>query len=250
MMRRMALGVLLISFAVGSCGAMELKPLLYSALIPGLGEWSLGYKKRAVGHWVVEAGCWAGNFYYREQGFDARHRYEAFAREHWDSMHWASSWSDEMPVWLEEWFTEQDWNDAVKYAEPFQIAMEFEADHPGYLESHYAAFQDDSQHYYENIGKYNWYRWGWDDYDVDADYSVNRYRYTDLRNESNDNFNRAHKFITLMIVARVVSLADTFILLHRLESNPDLDASGDWHLDFEPTNIVDGGFRVALTRSW
>ena len=63
----------------GQAAAMETRPLLYSLLLPGLGEWSLGYRGRAVTQFAIEAGSWAGNFYYRDKGFDLRHEYEVAA---------------------------------------------------------------------------------------------------------------------------------------------------------------------------
>ncbi len=235
--------------------AIETKPLLYSLLLPGLGEWSLGYRGRAVGHFAIEAGCWAGNFYYRDQGFKRRHDYEAYAEAHWEEARWASAWNpraEGVPDWL-YWVSDEVWNSDVTYPDTLASAMEFlRDDHEGYMESHFAPYHEDPQHYYENLGKYDWYRWGWDDYDEGSGDSVRRYVYTGMRKDSNAAFDRAETFIFALVAARVVSLADTYILLRRLErAGGDRAALADaWHLELSPRDLRAAGWRLALTRSW
>lgn len=248
MKRRLLWAVLLLACA-SSASAMEKRPLLYSLLLPGWGEWSLGYKGRAVGHWVVEAGCWTANFYYRDQGFEKRHEYEAYADAHWHTARWASAFSEEQPDWL-DWIPAEEWSDYA-WDELIPSAVEFDDPRPGYLESHFAPFHEDPQHYYENLGKYDWYRWGWDDYSQTSDNSAHRYVYLNMRNASDDDFNRAHNFIIVMLLARVVSIVDTYLILHRMESGSTVrELQTGWRLDFTPTDPVRAGFRLGLTRSW
>ncbi len=239
----------LLSGLPGRAAAMETRPLLYSLLLPGLGEWSLGYKERAIGHFVIEAGSWAGNFYYRDKGFDLRHDYEAYAEEHWEVARWASAYSEAQPEWM-DWLQPGEW-EAYAWDATRPTAVEFDTTHIGYLQSHYAPYHEDPQHYYENLGKYDWYRWGWDDYSDASDDSVNRYVYGDIRNRSNDAFGRAHDFLSLMVLARVVSLADTFILLRRIEAGAtrtELDQS--WRMELLPGDPREASFRLAFTRRW
>jgi hypothetical protein len=257
--RKIPILVFLILMA-GQARAMEYKPLLYSLLVPGLGEWSLGYKTRAVSHWAFETACWTGNFYYRDKGFDLRRDYHAFADKHWSTARWASSWNeslasaqgrypDEDPEWL-SWITAEQWDSDWEMQD---TAVIFEDDNPGYLHSHFAPFHEDQQHYYENLGKYDWYRWGWDDYDGGTDTSVNRFTYVGMRNKSNDYFDLAQNLISAMVIARIVSMMDTFIILKRAEmsgQSPHRSQERDWHLKFTPATQYIDGFRVALTRSW
>lgn len=250
-MKRRALALLLALVLASPAAAIEARPLLYSLLLPGLGEWSLGYRGRATLQFAVEAGCWAGNFYYRDQGFQKRHEYEAYAEAHWEEARWASAWTEEQPDWL-YWVTAEEW-EALGWADGTKpTAVEFDATHAGYLESHFAPYHEDPQHYYENLGKYDWYRWGWDDYGTDSDDSAHRYVYLALRKDSNAAFDHAKAFIFALVAARVVSLVDTYILLRRLD-----DAGGDqaalaegWHLQLGPELARPAGFRLALTRSW
>ncbi|MBM4116791.1 hypothetical protein FJ251_03480 [bacterium] len=250
---RRPLGALLALLALAApAAALETRPLLYSLLLPGLGEWSLGHRGRALTQFAVEAGCWAGNFYYRDRGFDLRHEYEAYAEAHWEEARWASAWNVAgQPDWM-DWVSADEWA-AFAWPDTLPSAMAFLRDgHEGYLESHFAPYQEDPQHYYENLGKYDWYRWGWDDYDTGRDDSAHRYVYLGMRRESNRAFDRAEAFIFAMVAARVVSLADTYILLRRLERAGDDQAAREegWRLQFGPAGARPAGFRLVLTRSW
>ena len=89
-------------------GALELKPLLYSLIFPGAGEWSLGYKKRALAQFAVEAGCWSANVYYREQAYDKRHAYETYADAHWTEHDWLLPWDGIRPVYNPEFATAEE----------------------------------------------------------------------------------------------------------------------------------------------
>ncbi|MCB9514941.1 MAG: hypothetical protein H6693_01975 [Candidatus Latescibacteria bacterium] len=251
-MKRATLAALVIvTLLAPSARAMDAKPLLYSLLIPGMGEWSLGHKRIALTHFALEAGCWAGNFYYRDRGFELRHDYEAYAEAHWEEARWASAWSpDGQPDWM-DWVTPEQW-DAYAWPDTIASAMDFWRDgHQDYLESHFAPYQEDPQHYYENLGKYDWYRWGWDDYSESADDSANRYVYAAMRKDSNDAFTTAEHFIYALVVGRVVSLADTFLMLRRLEAGvPPQELDRGWRLEMAPVDPRESRFALALTRRW
>ena len=242
----------LLMMVPGSAAALDTKPLLYSLLLPGLGEWSLGYKGRAVAHFAVEAGCWTGNYLYRQKGFELRDDYEAYADKHWHPATWASAFSEGQPEWM-DWLDAAEWEEYA-WDELQPTAVDFDTLHTSpngdqYLVSHYAPHHEDPQHYYENLGKYDWYRWGWDDYSSDTDRSDHRYVYLDMRNDSNAAFDTAHNLISLMVVARVVSLVDTFILIRKLDggaSRAEIDNA--WRLEFQPRDPREAAFRLALTR--
>ena len=246
-MRRLLL-ILGFLLAAAPAAALELKPLVYSLIFPGAGEWSLGYKERALAHFAVEATCWSANVYYRERGFDKRHDYESYADAHWETARWASSFSDTRPGWL-DWIPQAEWDFYDRGLQDTAVA--FDDSHEDYLMGHFAPYHEDPQHYYENLGKYDWYRWGWDDYDAGTDGTDNRYVYLRMRNASDDDFNVAERFIKFMVVARVVSLADTYIILHKRElgaSEREIEAG--WRFAVAPSDIQFSGFRLGLTRSW
>ena len=244
--------VLLLLLAPLQAAALDARPLAYSLLLPGLGEWSMGYKGRALGHWALEAGCWTGTVYWRNRGFDKRHEYEDYADEHWHTARWASAWLEEQPDWL-DWIDASEW-DAMAWDQTCDVALDLDEGHPGYLQSHYAPWAEDPQHYYENLGKYDWYRWGWDDYDCSDDHKdpvpgSHRWTYGKMRNESDLYFDRAHGFLTVLLLGRVVSLVDTYIILVREERGQSPEQIRDgWRLQSGMGQR--GEIRMGLARSW
>ena len=243
--------VLLFLFPL-EAGALDARPLAYSLLIPGLGEWSMGYKARAATHWAFEAGCWSGTVYWRNRGFDKRHDYEAYADDYWHTARWASAFLDQQPDWI-DWMEASEWSEFA-WDQTCEVAVTFDEEHPGYLESHFAPFGEDPQHYYENLGKYDWYRWGWDDYDCSDDHKdpvpgSHRWVYGNMRNESDVYFDRAHNFLIAMLIGRVVSVVDTYVILVCRDRGQSPEAIRDgWRL--QSTMGPGGGLRLGLARSW
>ncbi|MBC8366395.1 hypothetical protein H8E52_03200 [bacterium] len=249
-MKRLLTLLLLLLVAL-PIAAIDVKPLAYSLLMPGMGEYSLGYKTRAYAHWAVEAGGWYGVVHYRNVGFDRRYEYEAYADVHWSEGRWRSAWSED---WLDH---EDAWDELCASAVAFDeshITYDDNENPVHYLDTHFAPYDEDPQHYYENLGKYDWYRWGWDDYDCADDHlnprpGDHRYIYGKMRNSSDDAFNTAHNILTAMLLARVVSLVDTYIILVRLDHGSSDQAIRDgWRMSYQ---IEDrGGFRLGMTRNW
>ncbi|MDP6418155.1 MAG: hypothetical protein QF492_07580 [Candidatus Krumholzibacteria bacterium] len=245
--------ILLLLLLPLAASAMDARPIFYSLLVPGLGEYSLGYRGRAAAHVGLEIGSWLGYAHFRSEGFRIREDYESYADEHWHAGRWASAWNEEQPDWLEG-MSADDYA-ANAWEETWESALVFEEEHPGYLQSHYAPHAEDAQHYYENLGKYDWYRWGWDDYDSYTDETYwnhpdsHRTRYSEMRNRSDDNFDRAHQFMVAMMLGRFVSVVDTYLLVARLERGDSFrEARDQWRLDFRPQ--TPGAWRLGVSRSW
>jgi len=256
-MRRALLLCLLLA-AASQASALDAKPLAYSLLLPGMGEYSLGYKSRAYAHWLVEAGGWAGVVHYRNQGFEKRHQYEDYADAHWSEVRWRSAWDLD---WDEHCVDCDDpgnaWADTCTSAMQFDrthISIDGQGNEIHYLDTHFAPYSEDPQHYYENLGKYDWYRWGWDDYDCGDDHANprpgdHRYIYGKMRNASDDDFNRAHNILTALLLARVVSLVDTYIILVRQDrGQSEAEIREGWRMDYSIE--ARGGFRLGMTRNW
>ena len=71
-------------------GKSSKRAFLLSALVPGLGEWYAGSKKRALAFFGAEAalvGMWAA---WKDKGNDVEEEFRAVADEHWDPLrlHW------------------------------------------------------------------------------------------------------------------------------------------------------------------
>ena len=97
---------------------------------------------------------------------------------------------------------------------------------PGYHT--YAAKDDVKLNYYENIGKYDWFISGWEDWDPNAADPRNttlRTTYRAMRKQSNDELDKADRFVYLSIATRVFSLVETFLLIRM--SDPEAPSKAE-----------------------
>ncbi len=188
-------------------------PVLYSALIPGLGELTMGYEKRGIALMAVEVAAWAGYFVNHNNGLDTRDEYEAFADQYWNQQ----KFIDDHPLVYPLTGQDQD------YLEEQGQAVSGSGGEwwTGYVP--WISKEEDKQHYYENIGKYDWFVSGWSDYDPTVDppvaESALRDQYVDMRNDSNNSLDDANAFVWVSLATRVFSIAETAIIVrgHRKE---------------------------------
>jgi hypothetical protein len=184
-------------------------PVLYSALVPGLGELTMGYEKRGIALMLVEVAAWSGYFVNHNDGLDERDAYEAFADAHWNY----DKWLYDHPC------TPSD--STLESVENCGRSSSGSGDWPGYIP--YVSREEDKQHYYENIGKYDWYISGWTDWDeTEFPYSHQtdlRTQYREMRQKSNDSLDDASAFVWVSIAARVFSIAETAIIVHNRRSD-------------------------------
>jgi hypothetical protein len=196
-------------------------PLMYSALVPGLGELSMGYEKRGIGLMVAEAVAWTGYFKKHNEGMDQRDEYEAFADAHWTE----NRWVDEFPGICQTPPT------SVEDIEDCGRDTSGQGIWPGYIP--YIPKDSDKQHYYENLGKYDWFISGWDDwkgldtesleYHMETD---NRTKYRSMRQASNNSLDDADSFLWISFAARAFSLAETAIIIHNRRDDAGGGAGG------------------------
>ena len=185
-------------------GSGKYLPVLFSALMPGTGELYLGYKWRGAALITLEVAAWAGYFYYRNQGLDSRDSYEAFADQYWST----SKWIDHHPSVYPGNLSTPEQMDSVGME---QSSGEW----PGFIP--WVSKEEDKQHFYENIGKYDWYISGWQDYiptdsgEFMTDTAL-RDQYREMRKESNDQLDRADTFIYVSLGVRVFSIVETLFL--------------------------------------
>lgn len=190
-------------------------PVVLSLLIPGAGEIYMGYYKRGAALVLLEVAAWTGYAAYRQKGLDTRTEYEAYADEHWDQSRWLSEHPSGPYFTLGDLEYEGStgaWEDNLKG----KVSDNF-------FYMPFISRAEDKQHYYENIGKYNWFISGWDDWDATLqppDYHYleltdHRTAYRNLRVESNDQLENADRFIYLSIAARTYSLIETIMLARK-----------------------------------
>lgn len=216
-----------------SIGKQSWWPLLYSALVPGTGELAMGYEKRGIALMAAETIAWAGYFSNRSQGLDSRDEYEAFADENWSEQKFLT----DHPL-----FPGQP---TVEDLDREGAATSGSGTWPGY--NPWIPKSEDKQHYYENIGKYDWYLSGWTDWDAIAspleEQTDLRDEYRSLRKKSNDELDTANQFLYISLATRVFSLVETSLLIHRARTGYGDEtsmASNHWTFHASPRGF-DGG---------
>jgi hypothetical protein len=172
------------------------RAFLYNLILPGTGHLYAGYK-RGWAHLGVEGATWLTYFYYHDRGAQKENQFEAFADDHWDYDKYiaecgcAGSPQDSIIVYFKE---------------------------------------NNTQQYYEDIGKLDYYWQGWDDYNATKQDSDNRRYYYGIRNDSNNFFKNARYAVVLAFVNRVVSAVD---VLRLTKKEPSLNIGNDTTLRFK-----------------
>ena len=191
-------------------GKSSKRAFLLSALVPGLGEWYAGSKKRGLAFLGTEAalvGMWVA---WKGKGKDLEEEFRVVADEHWDP--------EDYILWRESTISN---NSSITHALPCSSEVHgyiVEARREGKLQAGEKLSALDRsevfggcapsqiQQYYELLGKYDQYVAGWDDLvrrstgnaavptevdSVENFHSERRLRYEDQRDESNRFLKRA-----------------------------------------------------------
>jgi hypothetical protein len=169
----------------------------------------MGYEKRGIALIVLDVLAWTGYFVKHDEGLDDRDEYEAFADQYWAER----KFIDDHPLIYD--LPDQ----TLEYLEEQGQAVSGSGGEwwTGYIP--YVSKEEDKQHYYENLGKYDWFVSGWSDYDPTANpllpESNLREQYRAMRGESNDDLDQANSYIWVSLAARVFSIAETAIIIHK-----------------------------------
>ncbi len=183
------------------------RAFLQSFLIPG---WGQLYAKssfwKPIAALGIEAATWAGNVSFRGKGHDLEDDYRAYADIHWDSSSYIDGlyevfYSHDQPPSVKD-----AWLDTTTY-----LVIDEDNNAIPFSFSHHAWYKEDGSRverdeFYENIGKYNQFNFGWDDFlDTDSVYfervSPNRNKYLHMRDDANTELNKANT----MLVATVAN---------------------------------------------
>jgi hypothetical protein len=195
-----------------------------SALVPGWGQLYAGARTRGLVFLGIEATTVTWAILSHLKGTDRRNEYESFADQHW--------FEDQYLEWYQAW---EDWYNYPTYAlDP--------------LDNHLTHTLPDEKDrdYYEMIGKYDQFVYGWDDVNgIDTTglnldpfdptlaprdtipvygetgldtvyfptyiahvYSANRTLYMDMRYKANKAFKRAKQMVGVMLFNHVISAID------------------------------------------
>jgi hypothetical protein len=195
---------------------------IMSAVIPGSGEFYVGDYIKAALFFAVDAALISTAIIYNNKGDTKEAEFKAFADEHWSVVKYADYLIEhkdaidvpddaEIPINrdsnLPPWEQIEDWS-ALNYAEtPF---------------SHHLPPHGDQQ-YYEEIGKYNQYSSGWDEFNplVDDFRDVPQIMkdYAKMRGDANSAYNTASKLVIGVYINHLLSVIDAVWSAHRYNDN-------------------------------
>ena len=223
-----------------SQGGGRILPLAMSVVLPGLGEAYLGHKRGYL-MMAADIAAWAGVKHYHDKGNDIKDEYLAFADAHWSETRLDNSFDiiNFDPAWGNFYFGVTDMEDL-----PLWVSKE-----------------DDYREYYENLGKWDQFVFGWDDFispvdlgyanvggEVGAAYlkdprvSLRRESYRALRRDSNDQFTNRDNLMYFNLLLRLFSLFQVAYLQGMLgggDSGPKLEAGGvDVGIFAEPMGLT------------
>ena len=258
--------------------SINLKPILYSAILPGSGEYSMGYKNRAYLFLGIEALAISTWYIFNQKGLNARNEYIPHADEHWNLLRWFadySKWDEHLnfKIWDEDHHIKfiyqgihYSTNSLIDF-KPLYESNEFrdlynsystESDHENLLslESHGIIIEKD-HHYYENIGKYDHFYAGWednnsffievkDDGGENISWSPYKKKYRETWNDSNDYYRIASYALASIVANHFSSMVDVLIL-SKLSNNKVSNLSARTY--FSPLNPYGIG-GITLSFNW
>jgi hypothetical protein len=180
------------------------KAMLFSAAIPGAGQFYNKSWLKGLAFVGIEAGAIAINAIYTQRGNDQEGVFERYADAHWsEEEYWDSIFA----------MCQRDQHSAVYNCRRDDLASlrRWERDHF----SHFLP-EEKNQTYYENIGKYDQFNIGWDDTNVELGRdSVNREAYTKMRKKANDQFKIATYGASAILINHVFSMFDAAYSTYR-----------------------------------
>ena len=214
------------------------RAFLQSFLIPGWGQVYNGSAFwKPVAFVGIEASGWLGVAHFHGNGNKKQDDYRAFADQHWDS---AGYFNGLYHVYYLGHYTLPPGYDR-RYVDTLSYFLIDSATEIPRTWSHHAFFKDESKpvprdEYYENVGKYNQFAFGWDDYPKIGDTNFprtpedtshlnyvppHRHQYLVMRDKANKEYKKASTILVLTIGNHLLSAFEAAIGARRYNHAQD-----------------------------
>ena len=200
-----------------------------STVLPGAGQWYAGDKGIAIVYTALEALFITGSVYFNHQGNLGIEEYEDYADLHWHVEDWLSIYDPSIHPTTHH---------AVVYIDYSQYSPEDEDDYAAMMadieDGYFSLSIMKDYHFYENIGKYQQFKFGWDDWSPDsedpgapsygiyASYSPNQFSYSTMRREANLLLDYATYCGTALFLNHFISAIDAGFRIKKHNENQDI----------------------------
>ncbi len=176
------------------------KSFLYSIAVPGAGQLYTKSRTKAVIFMGVEALAWTGYYMYHHSGRTKESDFRAYADKYWD------------PELYYDWLVET--HGITDDHNPSQLT--------GDTFTHHLP-DTKTQQYYEEIGKYDQFEYGWIDTDYRRGDSTSAYRdkYLHSRADANSQFDKAKIGAIVSIANHLVSAFDAALSARKYNREQD-----------------------------
>ena len=244
------------------------KPMLYSLILPGLGQYKNGDPLWKSAIFIgVEAASIVGMLQWNKQAEDIRKQYELFGDNHWSIINWVENTLLNPVTGLIQYEDfkldgthKLELHLSGSLAEAFGefVSSDSLVTHPEWIYSdELSIFQD--QHFYENIGKYDQFVGGWDDifeyYIVEKTVedtieiilmTPNKNDYNNERDKSNQYLKLANYAVSAIMFNHVISGIEAVLTNQRKARSKAEQSKTDVGLYYDPRNKYGiGGISVS-----
>jgi hypothetical protein len=178
----------------GFKGKSVKRAFVYSLIVPGAGEFYANSKIKAVLFFGLDATLWTLYFNYHKKGKNKENEYKGFAEQHWIE--------DDYREWLIDSLDIQSGSDQDSFWNKEEQRFDWL--------SHHLPNKKDQQ-YYEMIGKYDQFKFGWDDFPVPDTNQALRNAYLNMRRDSNNLLNKAKYSVMFSLANHILSAFDAAI---------------------------------------
>jgi len=230
------------------------RAFLQSFLIPGWGQWYNGSRIKPFLFLGLEAAGWYGVTHFHSKGKDGEDAYRAFADQYWDSTRYFTGLRRVFYP-TEQFAPGYDFRlldtRTYSYIDDLDSLRERTFSHHAYVKDTLGEVKVPKDEYYESIGKYSQFNFGWDDYRRTVDsisptadslptgpldttrfnlVSPHRHKYLKMRDDANREYKRASTILVATIANHLLSAFEAAIGARRYNRAQDQFGTIEPHL--------------------